>query len=39
MTCLEISLKLFYCERSDFDRLTAEADEIAAMIAGFARSL
>ena len=39
MTCLEIALKLNYCERKDFERLITEADEIAAMIAGFLKSL
>lgn len=39
MTCLEIALRLNYCERKDFDRLIAEADEIAAMISGFSKSL
>ncbi len=39
MACLEIALRLNYCERKDFDRLIAEADEIAAMITGFSKSL
>jgi four helix bundle protein len=39
MTCLEIALKLNYCERNEFDRLIVEADEIAAMISGFSKSL
>ncbi|MFZ5997247.1 MAG: four helix bundle protein [Nitrospirota bacterium] len=39
MTCLEIALKLNYCDRDDFDKLIVEADEIAAMISGFAKSL
>ena len=39
MSCLEIALKLTYCERHDFDRLIEEADEIAAMITGFSKSL
>lgn len=39
MTCLEIALKLNYCERREFDRLITEADEIAAMISGFSKSL
>lgn len=39
MTCLEIALRLNYCERKEFDRLIAEADEIAAMIIGFSKSL
>ena len=39
MTCLEIALRLNYFEEEDFDRLIAEADEIAAMINGFSKSL
>lgn len=39
MTCLEIALKLSYCEEKDYDRLIIEADEIAAMITGFSKSL
>lgn len=39
MTCLEIVLRLNYLERSDYVRLVAEADEIAAMISGFSKSL
>lgn len=39
MTCLEIALKLSYCEEKDYDRLITEADEIAAMITGFSKSL
>lgn len=39
MTCLEIALRLNYCKREDFDRLTTEADEIAAMIVGFSKTL
>jgi len=39
MTCLEIALKLSYCEENDYDRLITEADEIAAMITGFSKSL
>jgi four helix bundle protein len=39
MTCLEIALRLNYLERSDYVRLVAEADEIAAMINGFSKSL
>lgn len=39
ITCLEIALRLNYCETKDFDRLIAEADEIAAMITGFSKSL
>ena len=39
MACLEIALRLNYCDRTDFDRLIAEADEIAAMISGFSKSL
>ena len=39
MTCLEIALRLNYCERKDYDGLMIEADEIAAMITGFSKSL
>ncbi len=39
MTCLEIALRINYCERKDFDRLISESDEIAAMITGFSKSL
>ena len=39
MTCLEIALRLNYLERNDFNRLIKEADEIAAMINGFSKSL
>ncbi len=39
MTCLEIALRLDYCKNEDHDRLIAEADEIAAMISGFSKSL
>ena len=38
-TCLEIALRLDYCKKEDHDRLIAEADEIAAMISGFSKSL
>ena len=39
MACLEITLKLKYIEKKDFDRFISEADEIAAMISGFSKSL
>ena len=39
MACLEIALKLTYCNKEDFDKLSAEADEIAAMITGFSKGL
>ena len=39
MTCLEIALKLNYFSKKEFDRLIVEADEIAAMIVGFSKSL
>lgn len=39
MTCLEIALRLNYCDKENFARLIAEADEIAAMISGFSKSL
>lgn len=39
MASLEIAFRLSYCGKADFDRLTAEADEIAAMIVGFSKSL
>lgn len=39
IACLEIALKLHYCDKEAFNRLVAEADEIAAMISGFSKSL
>jgi len=39
ITCLEIAIRLNYCERKEFYRLIKEADEIAAMIEGFSKSL
>ena len=39
MTSLEIAVRLDYCSKNDFNRLTAEADEIAAMLVGFSKSL
>lgn len=39
MTCLEIALRLGYCDQGDHERLIAEADEIAAMISVFSRNL
>ena len=39
MACLEIALKLKYVKKNDFDRLISQADEIAAMITGFSKSL
>ena len=39
ISCLEIALKLNYCEKGAFNRLASEADEIAAMISGFSKSL
>ena len=39
MTCLEIALRIGYCNKENYARLTAEADEIAAMIIGFTKSL
>jgi four helix bundle protein len=39
IACLEIALKLNYCCNDDFSRLSAEADEIAAMITGFSKGL
>jgi len=39
IACLEIALKLNYYKREEFGRLITEADEIAAMIAGFSKSL
>lgn len=39
MTCLEIALKLNYCKRKEYERLITEADEIAAMITGFSKSM
>jgi four helix bundle protein len=37
--CLEIVLKLNFCDKEAFNRLVVEADEIAAMISGFSKSL
>lgn len=39
MTCLEIAYRLDYCKKEGFNKLIAEADEIAAMIVGFSKSL
>jgi four helix bundle protein len=39
MTCLEIAQRLDYCKREDIGNLMVEADEIAAMLVGFARQL
>jgi four helix bundle protein len=39
ITCLEIALLIGYCNQTDHARLLGEADEIAAMIIGFARNL
>ncbi len=39
MACLEIALKLNYLNNKKSDKLIAEADEIAAMIVGFSKSL
>jgi four helix bundle protein len=39
MACLEVSLKLNYCLTNDFNRLIEEADETAAMISGFSKTL
>ncbi len=39
MTSLEIAVRLDYCSKNDFNKLTAEADEIAAMLVGFSKSL
>jgi len=39
MTCLEIALRIGYCNQEDHTRLLSEADEIAAMITGFAKTL
>ncbi|MBI4743779.1 MAG: four helix bundle protein [Actinobacteria bacterium] len=39
MTCLEIALRLNYLKKEDYDNLVVEADEIAAMIVGFSKSL
>jgi four helix bundle protein len=39
MTCLEIALRLDYCDKKNYDLLIKEADEIAAMIVGFSKSL
>ncbi len=39
MSCLEIAVRLNYCRDEDYKRLSAEADEIAAMISGFSKGL
>jgi len=39
MTALEIALRLHYFQKEKFEKLMAEADEIAAMIVGFSKSL
>ena len=39
MTCLEIALRLDYCTKNDYERLSVEADELAAMISVFSRNL
>ena len=39
MACLEIALRMKFYNQEAFTRLTAEADEIAAMIVGFSKSL
>ncbi|HLG30760.1 MAG TPA: four helix bundle protein [Candidatus Brocadiales bacterium] len=39
IACLEIALKLKYCEKEDYEKLITESDEIAAMIVGFSKSL
>jgi len=39
IACLEIALKLEYINEVEFKKLIAEADEIAAMIVGFNKSL
>jgi four helix bundle protein len=39
MTCLEIALKLNYCKKGDYQKLTSESDEIAAMLVGFSKQL
>ncbi len=39
MACLEIALRMKFCNQEAFTHLTAEADEIAAMIVGFSKSL
>lgn len=39
ISCLEIAARLNYCSGQDAERLSAEADEIAAMITGFSQGL
>lgn len=39
MSCLEIAKRLTYCDEDKYRVLIAEADEIAAMIVGFSKSL
>jgi four helix bundle protein len=39
MSCLEIALRLNYCDQKTYDELVEESDEIAAMIVGFSKSL
>jgi four helix bundle protein len=37
--CLEVAVRLDYCTKSEFERLTIVGDELAAMISGFSKSL
>lgn len=39
MACLEIALRMGLCNRETFTLLSDEADEIAAMIVGFSKTL
>jgi four helix bundle protein len=39
IACLDIALKLKFLSETEFEKLTKEADEIAAMIIGFSKSL
>lgn len=39
MACLEIILKLGYCKKEENEKLLRNADEIAAMIVGFSKSI
>lgn len=39
MACLEIAVKLGYCNKDEANKLLDEADEIAAMTVGFSKGL
>ena len=39
ITCLEIALRLDYCNKQEYNKMVSQADEIAAMLVGFSRKL